>query len=48
MIALLQELSLPPYENTPVGPGWMGIVVPLFSLIASMAVVFYVYKRYAR
>ncbi|MDY6986329.1 MAG: hypothetical protein SVE93_08060 [Candidatus Thermoplasmatota archaeon] len=48
MIALLQELSLPPYEHTPLGPSWMGIVIPLLSLVATMAVVFYVYRRYAR
>lgn len=47
MIALLQELSLPPYEHTPLGPGWLGIVLPLLSLIATMVAVFYVYRKYA-
>jgi hypothetical protein len=49
MIALLQDVySIPPYEHTPIGPGWAGVVLPLLSLIATMAAVLYVYRRYAR
>jgi predicted signal transduction protein with EAL and GGDEF domain len=47
-IALLQDAySIPPYEHTPIGPSWLGIVLPLLSLIASMVAVLYVYRKYA-